>query len=173
MSSVKQILGEVTSHEVEEVCLLCFNKRLKELNAGFFSFLTQDWYHAVGVICVRDAKERLIWEWKDLEPISVGLRVCYLELMDLNMPRASNWSQWTRIALFLFFPHNDVDLSFDLVTLVVSNRHCNEKCEETLQHEPYDISKEPEEALEVQSQGELNTSKVLKACLADSLHVKD
>ncbi|GJV35554.1 hypothetical protein Tco_1408031 [Tanacetum coccineum] len=53
---------------------------------------------------------------------------------------------------------------------VVSNGHCNEKCEETLQHEPYGISKEPEEVLEVRGQGELNTYKVLKARLTDSLH---
>ncbi|GJV64458.1 ribonuclease H-like domain-containing protein [Tanacetum coccineum] len=53
---------------------------------------------------------------------------------------------------------------------VVSNGHCNENCEEILQHEPYGISKEPEEVLEVRGQGELNTYKVLKAHLIDSLH---
>nr|GEU56140.1 hypothetical protein [Tanacetum cinerariifolium] len=62
---------------------------------------------------------------------------------------------------------------FEYRLSVVSNGHCNEKCEETLQHEPYGISKEPEEVLEVRSQGEQNTSKVLKAHLTDSLHVKD
>ncbi|GJY97309.1 zf-CCHC domain-containing protein, partial [Tanacetum coccineum] len=87
--------------------------------------------------------------------------------------------QWTNSSILFLFRINDVDRPtcrcMVALNLVVSNRHCNEKCEETLQHEPYDISKEPEEALEVQSQGELNTSKVLKAGLAlgDLNSVKD
>ncbi|GJX32030.1 putative reverse transcriptase domain-containing protein [Tanacetum coccineum] len=50
---------------------------------------------------------------------------------------------------------------------VVSNGHCNEKCEETLQHEPYGISKEAKEILEVRCQGELNTSKTI-SCISGS-----
>nr|GEW98070.1 hypothetical protein [Tanacetum cinerariifolium] len=62
-----------------------------------------------------------------------------------------------------------------LRSLVMSNGHCNENFEETLQHEPCVIFKEPKEVLEVRGQGELNTYKVLKAGLAlgDLNSVKD
>ncbi|GKB24129.1 hypothetical protein Tco_0863530, partial [Tanacetum coccineum] len=58
-------------------------------------------------------------------------------------------SQWNRIALSLFFSHNDVDLSADVWSLW--NLGC--------QHEPYGTSEEPEEVLEGSSQGELKPSK--------------
>ncbi|GKC61399.1 RNA-directed DNA polymerase, eukaryota [Tanacetum coccineum] len=74
---------------------------------------------------------------------------------------ASSGGQWTNSSILFLFRINDVDRP-TCRCMVPLNLGC--------QHEPYGISKEPKEVLEVRGQGELNTYKVLKAHLTDSLH---
>ncbi|GKB24166.1 hypothetical protein Tco_0863567 [Tanacetum coccineum] len=134
-----------------------------------------DWYHAVGVICVQDAGGKLgVHRVHESCNCALAINCRYMNSFDHNViivrkqaaTTLQNMEALVREQSSVTAHKVHMNKLQHSKNLVVSNGHCNEKCEETLQHEPYGTSEEPEEVLEGRGQGELKPSKVLK------LHLK-